>query len=90
MVETSCQLVEYALDQVLPHIQFDTLPVGRHLLQSRPIVNPRWFKRVIPTLQAHPREAQSHGIDIWWIDCDGDVRPISAHDGRGSDLPVPL
>ena len=31
--------------------------------------SPRAIKRIHEKLKAH-------GIDIWWIDCDGDVRPI--------------
>lgn len=81
MVETSCQLVEYALDQILPHFQFDYAAGWEDICyKAGPIVNPRWFKRVItPRYQRIHEKLKAHGIDIWWIDCDGDVRPILQH-----------
>ena len=55
MVETSCQLVEFALDQLLPAFQFDYASCWEDICFNHgPIV----------------------GIDIWYTDCDGDVRPI--------------
>jgi hypothetical protein len=81
MVETSCQLVEYALDQILPHFQFDYAAGWEDICyKAGPIVNPRWFKRVItPRYKRIHEKLKAHGIDIWWIDCDGDVRPILQH-----------
>jgi len=81
MVETSCQLVEQALDQILPHFQFDYAAGWEDICyKAGPIVNPRWFRRVItPRYQRIHEKLQAHGIDIWWIDCDGDVRPILPH-----------
>ena len=78
MVETSCQLVEYALDQLLPHFHFDYAAGWEDICyKAGPIVNPRWFKRVItPRYKRIHDKLKAHGIDIWWIDCDGDVRPI--------------
>jgi hypothetical protein len=78
MVETSCQLVEYALDQLLPHFQFDFAAGWEDICyKAGPIVHPRWFKRVItPRYKRIHEKLKAHGIDIWWIDCDGDVRPI--------------
>jgi hypothetical protein len=81
MVETSCQLVEYALDQILPHFQFDYAAGWEDICyKAGPIVNPRWFKRVItPRYKRIHEKLKAHGIDIWWIDCDGDVRSILPH-----------
>lgn len=81
MVETSCQLVEYALDQILPHFQFDYAAGWEDICyKSGPIVSPKWFKRVItPRYKRIHDKLKAHGIDIWWIDCDGDVRPILQH-----------
>ncbi len=78
MVETACQLVEYSLDQILPHFQFDYAAGWEDICyKSGPIVNPRWFHRVItPRYQRIHEKLKAHSIDIWWIDCDGDVRPI--------------
>lgn len=81
MVETSCQLVEYSLDQLLPHFQFDFAAGWEDICyKAGPIVPPRWFQRVItPRYRRIYDKLEKHGIDIWWIDCDGDVRPILKH-----------
>jgi hypothetical protein len=78
MVETACQLVELSLDQILPHFQFDYASGWEDICyKSGPIVAPRWFHRVItPRYKRIHDKLKAHGIDIWWIDCDGDVRPI--------------
>lgn len=81
MVETSCQLVEYSLDQLLPHFQFDFAAGWEDICyKAGPIVPPKWFQRVItPRYRRIYDKLEKHGIDIWWIDCDGDVRPILKH-----------
>jgi len=81
MVETSCQLVEHALDQLLPHFQFDFAAGWEDIAyKSGPIVSPKWFRKVItPRYKRIHSKLRAHGIDIWWIDCDGDVRPILPH-----------
>jgi hypothetical protein len=78
MVETACQLVEQSLDQILPHFEFDYASGWEDICyKSGPIVHPRWFQRVImPRYQRIHDKLKANGIDIWWIDCDGDVRPI--------------
>jgi uroporphyrinogen decarboxylase len=78
MVETACQLVEQSLDQILPHFQFDYAAGWEDICyKSGPIVSPKWFHRVItPRYARIHQKLKSYGIDIWWIDCDGDVRPI--------------
>jgi uroporphyrinogen decarboxylase len=78
MVETACVMVENSLDQILPHFQFDFASGWEDIcFKAGPIVSPRWFKRVItPRYKRIHNKLSAHGIDIWWIDCDGDVRPI--------------
>jgi len=81
MVETACVMVEHSLDQLLPHFQFDFACGWEDIAyKAGPIVSPRWFKQVItPRYQRIHQKLKAHGIDIWWIDCDGDVRPILPH-----------
>lgn len=81
MVETSCQIVEQSLDQILPHFRFDFASGWEDICyKSGPIVSPRWFRRIItPRYARIHNKLKEHGIDIWWIDCDGDVRPILPH-----------
>ncbi len=78
MVETACQLVENELDQLLPNFQFDYAAGWEDICyKAGPIVSPKWFHRVItPRYKRIHEKLKAHGIDIWWIDCDGDVRPI--------------
>ena len=81
MVETACQLVEQSLDQLLPHFQFEYASGWEDIAyKGGPIVAPKWFRRVItPRYSRIHDKLKAHGIDIWWIDCDGDVRPILPH-----------
>ena len=79
MVETSCVLVEDFLDQVLPHFDFDyATRLGGHLLQERPDRLARLL-HAASSCRATSASATSctrHGIDLWYTDCDGDVRPL--------------
>ena len=78
MVETACVMVEYFLDQILPHFEFDFAAGWEDICyKAGPIVSPSWFKRVItPRYNRIHDKLKLHGVDIWWVDCDGDVRPI--------------
>ncbi|MFZ6029813.1 MAG: hypothetical protein ACOYYS_19030 [Chloroflexota bacterium] len=78
MVETACVMVEHALDQILPHFEFDFASGWEDIcFKAGPIVSPKWFRRVVtPRYQRIHQRLRAHGIDIWWVDCDGDVRPI--------------
>ncbi|MBI3987402.1 MAG: hypothetical protein HY343_10805 [Lentisphaerae bacterium] len=78
MVETSCVLVEDFLDRVLPHIQFDYASGWEDIcFKNGPIVSVDFFKSVVmPRYRRIHRKLRKAGIDLWYIDCDGDVRPI--------------
>jgi Uroporphyrinogen decarboxylase (URO-D). len=78
MVETSCILVEETLDQLLPHFQFDYASGWEDIcFKNGPIVPPKFFKEVVmPRYKRINAKLKKYGIDIWYIDCDGDVRPI--------------
>lgn len=78
MVETCCQLVEYKLDQLLPHMEFDYASGWEDIcFKNGPIVSVDFFKNVVmPRYKRISKKLRAHGIDIWYIDCDGDVRPI--------------
>ncbi len=78
MVETCCLLVEDFLDQVLPHIDFDFASGWEDIcFKSGPIVSVRFFKDVvIPRYKRISKKLHNAGIDIWYIDCDGDIRPL--------------
>ncbi len=78
MVETCCQLVEHLLDQVLGHIDFDYAWSWEDIcFKSGPIVSVDFFKNiVVPRYKRISAKLHQAGIDIWYTDCDGDVRPI--------------
>lgn len=78
MVETSCLLVEDFLDQVLPHFDFDFASGWEDIcFKTGPIVSVDFFNKVVvPRYKRLNKKLKKHNIDIWYIDCDGDVRPI--------------
>ncbi|MFA6133178.1 MAG: uroporphyrinogen decarboxylase family protein [Phycisphaerae bacterium] len=78
MVETACQLVEKYLDQVLGHIDFDYASGWEDIcFKNGPIVSVDFFKNVVmPRYKRISKRLHAHGIDLWYTDCDGDVRPI--------------
>jgi len=78
MVETSCVLVEDYLDQVLPHIDFDYATNWEDIcFKNGPIVSVDFFKNVVmPRYKRISKKLHAAGIDLWYSDCDGDVRPI--------------
>jgi uroporphyrinogen decarboxylase len=78
MVETACLLVEDFLDQVLPHFDFDFASGWEDICyKAGPIVSPSFFKAVVmPRYKRISQKLRAAGIDLWYTDCDGDVRPI--------------
>ena len=78
MVETCCLLVEDFLEQVLPHFDFDFASGCEDICyKGGPIVSVKFFKNVVmPRYKRIHHKLQAAGIDLWYIDCDGDVRPI--------------
>ncbi len=78
MVETACLMVEDFLDQVLPHFDFDFASGWEDIcFKNGPIVSPRFFRSVVmPRYQRLRDKIRGAGIDLWYTDCDGDVRPI--------------
>lgn len=81
MVETCCVLIEDFLDAVLPHIKFDAATGWEDICyKSGPLVSVGFFRDVVvPRYKRISTKLRAHGIDIWWIDCDGDVRPLIPH-----------
>lgn len=78
MVETVCLIVENTLDQLLPHFDFDYAAGWEDIcFKNGPIVTPTFFRDVVmPRYKRIHKKLMEHGIDIWYVDCDGDVRPI--------------
>lgn len=78
MVETCCVLVEDYLDEILPHIDPDYAAGWEDIcFKNGPIVSVDFFKNVVaPRYKRIGKKLHSAGIDLWYIDCDGDVRPI--------------
>ena len=78
MVETCCAIVEQFLDRILPHIRFDFAGGWEDIcFKNGPIVSVDFFKNVVmPRYKRINKKLKAHGIDLWYTDCDGDVRPI--------------
>jgi hypothetical protein len=78
MVETCCVLVEDSLDRLLPHVTFDYAAGWEDIcFKNGPIVSVDFFKNVVmPRYKRISKKLKAAGIKLWWIDCDGDVRPI--------------
>lgn len=78
MVETCCVLVEDSLDQLLPHFDFDYASGWEDIcFKNGPIVSVAFFRDVVmPRYKRISKKLANAGIDLWYIDCDGDVRPI--------------
>jgi uroporphyrinogen decarboxylase len=78
MVETCCQLVEDFLDQVLGRIDFDFASGWEDIaFKNGPIVSVDYYRRVIlPRYKRIGKKLHAAGIDLWYTDCDGDVRPL--------------
>ena len=78
MVETACVMVEDYLDQVLPHMDFDFASGWEDIcFKNGPIVSVDFFNNVVvPRYKRIGKKLHAAGIDLWYTDCDGDVRPI--------------
>lgn len=78
MVETACSLVEHMLDQVLPVIDFDFAAGWEDICcKNGPLVTVDFFRSVVvPRYKRISTRLRNAGIDIWYTDCDGDVRPL--------------
>ncbi len=78
MVETCCVLVEKQLDALLPHFTFDYASGWEDIcFKNGPIVTVPFFRDVVmPRYKRIRKKLDQYGIDIWYTDCDGDVRPI--------------
>jgi len=78
MVETRCQLVEDYLDAVLPRYHFDFASGWEDICcKNGPLVSMDFFKSVVfPRYKRIGAKLHQYGVDIWYTDCDGDVRPL--------------
>jgi len=78
MVETCCQLTENMLDQVLGKVDFDYASGWEDIcFNYGPILPPSFFQDVVaPRYKRICKKLHDHGIDLWYTDCDGDVRPL--------------
>ncbi len=78
MVETCCLLVEQSLDRLLPHFEFDFASGWEDICyKSGPIVSLDFFEKILmPRYRRIGAKLREAGIDIWYTDCDGDVRPL--------------
>lgn len=78
MVETRCLLIEDMLDQVLPHVRVDLAGGWEDIcFKNGPICSVDFFEQVVvPRYERISRKLRAAGVDLWFTDCDGDVRPL--------------
>ncbi len=78
MVETACVMVEDFLDQVLGQIDFDFATGWEDIcFKNGPIVSLDFFTNVVvPRYKRIGEKLHAAGLDLWYTDCDGDVRPL--------------
>lgn len=78
MVETCCLLVEDSLDQLLPHFELDYAYGWEDIcFRSGPLITLDFFNNVVvPRYKRIGDKLKAAGIDLWYTDCDGDVRPL--------------
>lgn len=81
MVETCCRMVEHFLDQVLGKVTFDAASGWDDICcNSGPLVSPAFFRDVVaPRYRRISDRLVAHGVDIFWVDTDGDVRHLLPH-----------
>jgi uroporphyrinogen decarboxylase len=78
MVETCCRMTERALDALLPEVSFDYASGWEDIcFKNGPIVSVDFFHHVImPRYKRISQKLRAYGVKVFYIDCDGDVRPI--------------
>ena len=78
MVETACVLCEDYLDQVLPRYHFDFATGWEDICcKNGPLVQMDFFEEVIyPRYKRIGDKLHKYGVNLWYTDCDGDVRPL--------------
>ena len=78
MVETACVLAEDSLDQILPHIDADYATGWEDIcFKNGPIISLDFYTQVVvPRYKRLGDKIHAAGIDLWYTDCDGDVRPL--------------
>ena len=78
MVETMYRCTEHALDQLLPHFDFDFASGWEDICFNHgPIVSLDFFKNVVvPRYKRISKKLKANNINLWYTDCDGDIRLI--------------
>lgn len=78
MVETCCVLVEDFLQQCLGKVDFDFASGWEDIAyKNGPIVSVDFFRGVVtPRYKRIRKMLEAAGIDVWYTDCDGDVRSL--------------
>jgi uroporphyrinogen decarboxylase len=78
MIENQCVLIENFLDAILPHFKFDYAAGWEDIcFKNGPLVSIEFYReKIAPRYKRINAKLKKYGIDIWYIDCDGDVRPI--------------
>jgi hypothetical protein len=78
MVETCCLFVEDILDQTLPYFSFEYASGWEDICYKNGPIVPPWFIRdvLLPRYRRIGAKLKQAGVNLWYTDCDGDVRHI--------------
>jgi len=78
MVMTIADLVCWAADQVLPHVSADFAHGWEDICgRAGPLISPEVFDEcVVPGYQKIRNKVESYGIDLYSVDCDGDITAL--------------
>lgn len=78
MVETCCILIENCLDKILPNLKFEFACGSEDICyKNGSMFSVDFFRKILmPRYKRINAKLKKYGIDIFFIDCDGDVRPL--------------
>ena len=67
-----------AMEEVFPKVHIDYVGFGEDIaFKTGPLISPAMFKEFIaPSYKRTVEFAKAHGVDIFWVDSDGDLRQL--------------
>ena len=92
MVETLTEVKLVQLEACLRECQLDFASGWEDIcFRGGPMISPAMFRDIVgPRVKRVCDLLRQHGVDVIWVDCDGDIRPSGAHLARsGVELHVP-
>lgn len=78
MVETLTQVMLVQLEACLRECEVDFAHVWEDIcFRGGPMISPAMFRDIVgPRVKRVCDLLRQHGVDVIWVDCDGDIRPL--------------